>query len=281
MYSRTRKQQTALFPEVVSELTDSLRLPAILDGEVVCLDAKGRSSFSALQQRFNLQDIRAVRARMIENPAFLYVFDVIYLDRHLLTSVPLKERKGLLTDVVEWSERIRCIEFRREKGTALWRKACQHGEEGIIAKRLDSPYVSHRSSWWLKIKCLARQEFVIGGFTDPQGSRAGFGALLMGYFDADGRTLRYAGKVGTGFSDRLLRVMLGPLKALEQPHCPFAAGELPHRRGVHFVKPALVAEVAFGEWTHHGHLRQPRFEGLRPDKNAQDVRREVPAHLVK
>src|SRR5205085_2590035 len=135
--------------------------------------------------------------------------------------------------------------------------------------------VESRSGGWLKIKCSGRQEFVIGGFTDPQGSRTGFGALLIGYFDPSGKKFKYAGKVGTGFNDALLRDLHGQLKKIETPKSPFAATEnLRGYRKVHWVKPKLVAEIGFSEWTRDGLLRHPRFEGLRDDKKATTVVRE-------
>jgi len=164
-----------------------------------------------------------------------------------------------------------------EKGVGMLRDACRNGEEGIVAKRLDSTYSGERSGSWLKIKCSGRQEFVIGGFTEPQGSRVGFGALLVGYYD-DGQ-LRFAGKVGTGFDSRTLVDLHHRLKKLEIDKNPFANNE-GRERGAHFVEPKLVAEIAYAEWTQNHMLRQPRFQGLREDKNAKLVHREDPAHLV-
>ena len=162
------------------------------------------------------------------------------------------------------------------KGRTLWRQACREGSEGIIGKHLDSPYIHGRSSWWVKIKCIGRQEFVIGGFTDPQRSRVGLGALLVGYYDADGETFRYVGKVGTGFNHQMLADLRARLDKIRINNSPFAGTEWPRGEHVHYVKPKLVAEIAFAEWTQNDLLRQPRFEGLREDKDPTTVRRERP-----
>jgi len=161
------------------------------------------------------------------------------------------------------------------QGVEVFAEACRQGLEGLIAKRADSPYRSGRTRTWLKIKCEQRQEFVIGGFTEPAGSRRGFGALLIGYYD--GGRLRYAGKVGTGFSDATLRRIHGTLVARERSRPPFADPPTGFEsRGVHWVNPDLVAEVRFAEWTKEGILRQPSFQGLRTDKPAREIVRELP-----
>ena len=160
------------------------------------------------------------------------------------------------------------------EGEAAWREACAKGWEGVIAKRAESPYVQRRSTDWLKFKCVNRQEFVIGGFTDPHGSRVGFGALLVGFYEGDdeNRQLRYAGKVGTGYDTRTLLELGAKLRALEMKRSPFA--EPVSEKGAHWVRPELVAEVGFTEWTVDGKLRHPRFLGLRDDKPAQSVVKE-------
>jgi bifunctional non-homologous end joining protein LigD len=163
--------------------------------------------------------------------------------------LPLKDRKAILREVIHWSDRTRWTEYERTHGQALWQQACREGREGIIGKRLDSPYIQERSPWWVKIKCVGRQEFVIGGFTDPQRSRVGLGALLVGYYSDDGKRLIYAGKVGTGYTREGLLDLRGRLDTLGQRASPFAVGDPPHGSEVHWVKPQLVAEIAFGEWT--------------------------------
>jgi bifunctional non-homologous end joining protein LigD len=218
---------------------------------------------------------------MRQHPAYLYLFDVLYVDGYDVTSLPLKERKELLHGLVRWSDRVRWTPYQPEEGRALWRQACGEGSEGIIAKHLDSPYVAARSPWWVKIKCIGRQEFVIGGFTDPQRSRAGLGALLVGSYSDDGQRLIFAGKVGTGYTRETLLDLRERLDQLGQRRSPFNEGNPPTGRQVHWVEPRLVAEIAFGEWTQHGLLRQPRFEGLRADNKPQECRRERPRSQVR
>lgn len=276
LLSRNQASQNFPFPDIVTALQASLTRPAIVDGEIVCLDARGQSSFRSLQQRFHLKDAREVQARMRQYPAYLYLFDLLYRDKYDVTTLPLRERKELLKQAVQWSDQVRWTPTQPGKGRKLWQAACRAGSEGIIGKHQDSRYVPGRSSWWVKVKCIGRQEFVIGGFTDPQRSRVGLGALLVGYYSDDGRRLIYAGKVGTGYTRETLLDLRQRLDALDQQRSPFAEGDPPHRESVHWVKPALVAEIAFGEWTQNGLLRQPRFEGLRPDKKPKECRRERP-----
>jgi bifunctional non-homologous end joining protein LigD len=276
LLSRNQASQNFQFPEIVEALHDSLTRPAIVDGEIVCLDDEGRSSFRAIQQRFHLTNPRDVEARRQKHPAYLYLFDLLYLDEYDLSTLPLIERKDLLRQVVHSSDRVRWTEYQPEHGRRLWRAACQDGSEGIIGKHRDSRYMQGRSSWWVKIKCIGRQEFVIGGFTDPQRSRVGLGALLVGYYSDDGQQLIYAGKVGTGYTTETLLDLRQRLDALERRRSPFDSGDPPRGGSVHWVEPELVAEIAFAEWTQHGSLRQPRFEGLRPDKKPSECRRERP-----
>ena len=273
LISRNGKSQDFQFPDVVAALTKSLKKPVLLDGEIVCLDARGRSSFRALQQRFHLTDAGVVATRAAAFPAYLYIFDVLYFDRFDVTGLELRERKSVLKRALKWSDRIRWTEATSQKGIALLRRTCREAGEGIVGKRLDSRYIGGRSEGWVKIKCAMRQEFVIGGFTDPQRSRVGLGALLVGYYDDVGR-FHYAGKVGTGFNAELLLDLRKRLERIEQDASPFDAGKPPHGDHVHWVKPRLVGEFGFAEWTQNDLLRQPRFEGLRMDKRPTQVRRE-------
>jgi DNA ligase D-like protein (predicted ligase) len=270
LLSRNDAPQNLLFPEVVAALRDSLARPGVVAGEVACLDGQGRSSFRALQQRFHLTNAREVARRMEQHPAYLYLFDVLYVDGSDVRSLPLKDRKALLQEAVRWTP------SRVGTGRALWRQACLEGSEGIIGKHLDRPYTGKQSPWWVKVKCVGRQELVVGGFTDPQRSRVGLGALLVGSYSDDGRRLIYAGKVGTGYTDEVLLDLRARLDALEQRVSPFDAGDPPRGSQVHWVRPQLVAEIAFGEWTQNGMLRQPRFAGLRTDKSPRECRRERP-----
>ena len=274
--SRQYKAQNAQFPDLIAALHPCLPYRVILDGEVVCLDAQGRSSFRLLQQRLHLQDPTMIKERMRQYPAYLYLFDLLYLDHYDVTGLPLEQRKRLLRESVRWTDCIRWTEYTPEAGTELFQDICEQSGEGIIGKHRRSLYVPERSRSWVKIKCLGRQEFVIGGFTDPKGSRVGLGALLVGYYSDDGRSLVYAGKVGTGFTRTMLLDLRPRLDALQQERSPFDQGAPPRGADVHWVTPALVAEIAFAEWTHHGKLRQPRYEGLRLDKRPQECRRERP-----
>jgi bifunctional non-homologous end joining protein LigD len=274
LLSRNEKPQEALFPDVASALKVALPRPAVLDGEVVCFDEQGRTSFRALQQRFHLLDPAEIRARARRFPASVFLFDLLWLNGRDLTDEPLLERKRLLREAVAWSDRVRWTEYHEGRGKDLFREACRRGEEGVIGKLLTSRYVGRRDPAWVKVKCLGRQEFVIGGFTDPQRSRVGLGALLVGYYE--GGRLVYAGKVGTGYTREALLDLRQRLGRLVRGESPFEAGDPPAGPGVHWVRPELVAEIGFAEWTQNGLLRQPRFEGLRTDKDPRDCRRERP-----
>ncbi len=276
LLSRNHASQNGPFPDIVAALRDAIDRPVIVDGEVVCLDEQGRSSFRALQQRFHLKNDAEIARRARQYPAYLYLFDLLYLDGEDVRARALRERKELLRTAVRWSDRVRWTEFTAETGTDLLRQACREGSEGIIGKHFDSPYAGGRGPWWVKVKCSQRQEFVIGGFTDPQRSRVGLGALLVGYYGDDGKRLIYAGKVGTGYTRETLLDLRERLGRLEQDESPFAEGSPRDERGVHWVRPRLVAEVTFAEWTQHGILRQPRYEGLRTDKKPAECRRERP-----
>jgi len=274
--SRQYKAQNTQFSDLIAALRRCLPDRSILDGEIVCLDAQGHSSFRLLQQRLHLQDPAVIEARMRQYPAYLYLFDLLYVDRYDVTGLPLEQRKRLLSESVQWTDGIRWTEYTPEAGTRMFQDICHQGGEGIIGKQRHSLYVPARSRNWVKIKCLARQEFVIGGFTDPKGSRVGLGALLVGYYSDAGRSLVYAGKVGTGYTRTLLRDLRQRLDAVKRERSPFDQGAPPRGADIHWVTPALVAEIAFAEWTQHGKLRQPRFIGLRPDKRPQECQCERP-----
>ncbi len=277
LLSRTGRDLGATYPEVVAALAAQPCAEFTVDGEVVALRA-GRTDFARLQQRMGLTDPRAVRASPVA--VHYYVFDLPALAGWDTTRVPQRTRKALLRDALEFGGPLRYTAHRNYDGDtpALLADACARGWEGLIAKRADAAYQPRRSHDWLKLKCLAGQEFVVGGFTEPSGSRIGFGALLVGYHDDDsgaGGALRYAGKVGTGYRDRLLRELRARLEALARPSSPFA--DPVRERAAHWAEPVLVAQVAFTEWTGDGMLRHPRFLGLRDDKDPADVVREAPA----
>jgi DNA ligase D-like protein (predicted ligase) len=272
LLSRNRLELNGHYPEVVAALEAQRSSDFIVDGEIVAFE-KGETSFARLQRRMQVRAPTEALRRQVA--VFFYVFDILHLDGHDTTAVPLRYRKSLLRSALKFSNRhaLRFAVHRNEEGEAFYEVACRKGWEGLIAKRADAPYVHGRSKEWLKFKCGLEQEFVIGGYTDPQGSRFGFGALLVGYHE--GSRLRYAGKVGTGFDRRMLDDLTARLRRLERPSPPFSDPGT-RRKGVHWVKPELVAQVAFSEWTVDGKLRHPRFIGLRRDKPAREVVRERP-----
>lgn len=271
LLSRRFKDWTAAFPTVAAAVA---RLPvasAVLDGEVAAVLPDGRTSFQALQNRAGANVV-------------YFVFDLLAIDGEELTQLPLEQRKARLEQLVApprgHAGVIRYSDHVIGGGAAFFSLACQRGLEGIISKRRDKPYLPGRGTTWVKIKCLQRQELVIGGFTDPEGSRRGIGALLVGYYA--GPQLVYAGKVGTGYSHAMLLELRKRLTPIERMTSPFSPEPPRAWTGAsrHWVAPELVAEVAFSEWTNDGRLRHPSFQGLRFDKPARDVVREAPAHLA-
>jgi DNA ligase D-like protein (predicted ligase) len=270
LLSRNQQLLNNTYPEVVEALERGGTHDVVIDGEIVAFEGN-RTSFEKLQGRIGIKDPEAARRSGI--PVFYYVFDLVHLDGYDITRVELILRKGLLTNALTFRDAVRFEAHRNTKGEAFYREACAKGLEGVIAKRRDSEYSpGKRSPDWLKFKCVNEQEFVIGGFTDPAGSRVGFGALLVGYYER-GR-LRYAGKVGTGFDTETLVNLRRKLDARKTSRSPFA--DEVKERGAHWVKPELVAQIGFSEWTRDGKLRHPRFLGLRTDKAATDVVRERP-----
>jgi bifunctional non-homologous end joining protein LigD len=272
LMSRNRKHITTTFPEIAEALAAQGQREFVIDGEVVAFQ-DGQTSFARLQRRLGVARPGETLRREVR--VFYYVFDVMHHDGEDLRGLPLLERKRILRGLLSFSDPLRFTGHRERDGEQYWREACDKHWEGVIAKRADAPYRGGRGRDWLKFKCENAQEFVIGGFTDPQGTRVGFGALLLGYYDSQGG-LRYAGKVGTGFDDRSLRSLRAELAKLERDRPAFAAGNLPRSR-VHWVEPQLVGQVAFTEWTPDGQLRHPRFQGLRRDKDPADVVREIPS----
>lgn len=265
--SRNKQKLNDTYPELVEALLGAGPERFIVDGEIVAFDGK-TTSFSRLQQRIGIRDPEEARATGIG--VWLYLFDLIYLDLYLLDDLPLRSRKRLLRDAFEFDGRLRYTPHRNAEGEAYYKEACRRGWEGVIAKKADGHYVHSRSRDWLKFKCVNRQELVIGGFTDPGGSRKGFGALLLGYYEAG--DLRYAGKVGTGFDDKTLERLYARMLGIEQSESAFA--DEVREKGARWVKPELVGEFGFAEWTRDDKLRHPRYIGLREDKPAKEVRRE-------
>jgi bifunctional non-homologous end joining protein LigD len=269
--SRNRLEIGLQYPELVAALERQDVSSFVLDGEIVAFDGS-QTSFARLQQRMHVNNPGPSLLRKL--PVIYYVFDLLYLDGHHVTRLPLRRRKALLRAGLSFGPRVlRLSSHRNTEGEAYYEEACRKGWEGLIAKRADAAYVGTRSKDWLKFKCVNAQEFVIGGWTDPQGSRERFGALLIGYYEGD--DLVYAGKVGTGFAGRVLEDLAARLARLERDEPPFTKGTLPRLR-VHWVEPELVGQIGFSEWTKKGQLRHPRFEGLRDDKSPREVIRERP-----
>ena len=279
LISRNQKSMTRDFPEVSEAVAQVTAETAVIDGEICALDAHGRPRFQLLQNR---------GASGARPEIFFYAFDLLHLDGRDLTRLPLEERKhaleGLLGDAPEVLRYSRALEGDVQK---LLEKVRAQGMEGLIGKRRDSEYESgKRTGAWVKIKVSAEQEFVIGGYTEPKGTRDHFGALLVGYYA--GKELHFAGKVGTGFDQAWLDQLYAALHKIEIRNCPFV--DLPRKSGGRWgqamtpaqmrlctwVRPKLVCQVRFAEWTGDGSLRQPVFLGLRGDKDAREVVREQP-----
>jgi bifunctional non-homologous end joining protein LigD len=258
MLSRNKLSFNERFPRIAEALDGDPATDFVVDGEIVAF-ARGRSTFETLQQRGG-------RPAQI----YLYLFDVLYAAGEDVTKLPWRERKALLRSTLAFDGPIRLTQHRNRDGEELFRQACEKGWEGLIAKRADAPYAHGRSRDWLKFKCGFEQELVVGGFTAPRGSRTDLGALLVGYYE--GGRLRYAGKVGTGFTQATLRELAAKLDGLRRDDSPFA--DPVKERNVTWVQPRLVGQVGFGEWTRDGRLRHPRFLGLREDKAPEEVVRE-------
>jgi len=268
--SRTGKDLTGTYPEVRAAVAEQQALRLVLDGEVVAFDDE-QTSFPRLQQRLG---VSAPTQALVEAfPVVYCVFDVLELDGQDLRERPLLDRRSRIETSLRPSVALQPSEAWRGESERRFTDACRSGWEGLIAKRADASYAQGRSKNWLKLKCASEQEFVIGGYTEPAGSRTDFGALLLGYYD--GEQLAYAGKVGTGFSVATLRDLGTRLRELHSDESPFGDAA-PIARGTHWTRPELVAEIAFAEWTRDGRLRQPRFLGLRDDKSPREVVRERP-----
>jgi bifunctional non-homologous end joining protein LigD len=273
--SRSLREITGQYPEV-GRITRALGArAAVLDGELVAFDDDGRPSFQRLQRRMHVASAAEVRRRMDEIPVTYMIFDLLYLDGETLFERPYEDRRVLLESLALDGESWQTPAAHRGDGAALLEASARQGLEGIVAKRLASPYrPGKRSRDWLKIKNVRSQEVVVGGWLPGKGRREGeLGALLVGYYD-DGK-LRYAGKVGTGFAEADLRLLRERLEPLRVETSPFE-GRQPQRDSI-FARPELVAQVEFGEWTSAGTLRHASYEGLRDDKPAADVVREEPA----
>lgn len=273
LFTRSGQDWTAHFPPVARAAAALPVKSAWLDGEVTVVLGDGRSSFGALQNRGDASDGRQL---------VYFVFDLLHQDGHDLRPLSLEARKRALAALLprqrgaEAAGPLRYVEHLEGEhaGAAFFAHACRDGLEGIVSKRRDRPYVSGRSFDWVKTKCMKRQEFVIGGFTEPKGARESLGALLVGVYE--GERLRYAGKVGTGFGHAAAADLRRRLEGLKRASSPFAEPVKPLPRDVHWAAPKLLAEISFTEMTSDGKLRHPSFKGLRDDKPAKDVVREEP-----
>jgi bifunctional non-homologous end joining protein LigD len=268
LFTRRGNDWTGHFPGISAKVLEMPIESGILDGELVVLNKDGISSFQALQNKMKSG---------AEAPLLYYVFDIPHFGGYDLTRVPLLDRKRLLRSIVADDEKgsIRYSDHIEGRGKEVFANACRLHLEGVVSKLKNSRYESRRSKSWLKVKCQRGQEFVIGGWTEPSGAREHFGALLLGYYKEAGG-LVYCGKVGTGFTGTSLAEIYAHLKKLERRSASFIN---PPRgseaRGVHWLEPKLVAEVAFTEWTTDGNVRHPSFQGLREDKDAREVVREM------
>jgi len=278
LLSRNENELTGRFPEIVEAIKDLPARECVIDGEVVALDEEGRSSFQLLQ---------SLELEERKSPLRFYVFDLLQLDGKSLLGLPLAQRKDLSEKLCEnIGEPIRFSGEIGSDATKLLAEVKRRGLEGLIGKQRNSVYEpGRRSGVWIKLKCVNEQEFVIGGYTPPQGARKYFGAILVGYYKD--KRLMFAGKVGTGFTAKSLSMLHKKFQQEERDHCPFV--DLPSKQGgkwlqditpsmmrkMHWVNPVFVAQIKFSEWTRDGKLRQPVFLGLREDKKAREVVREV------
>jgi bifunctional non-homologous end joining protein LigD len=269
LVSRNQNDLTTEYPELAT-LPDHVKArTAILDGEIVALDEAGRSSFSLMQQRTGFRELGRRGRKDSSIPIVYYAFDLLYLDGYSLLKVDLEKRKELLNSILATTRLLRYSDHYIESGTALYRAAADKGLEGIVAKRRRSCYLQKRSREWLKMKISQRQECVIGGYTDPRGTREHFGSIVLGLYDDKGRLI-HVGQAGSGFNEESHAAMWERLKKLETNRSPFY-GPVDANRQVHYVRPELVAEIKFSEWTHETEgggvkMRAPVFQGLRFDK---------------
>lgn len=270
LYTRNGNDWTGKLPELAEALSKMKLPPGWYDGEIVVLDAQGIPSFQGLQQAFDATGTQAI---------VYYLFDLPFYDGHDLRGVPLSERRQLLQALFskKTPAMLRFSEDFDVPPKDIVASACSMGLEGVIGKRKDSPYSTRRSADWIKLKCTRRQEFIIGGYTDPQGSRVGIGSLLLGVHDEKG-ILRYAGNVGTGFDQRALAMLKQQLRAIATDEKPFD-GATGRYRNPHWVRPVLLAEISFAEWTSDGSIRHAVFHGLRSDKPPQAIVREKAMHI--
>ncbi len=270
LYSRNENLLNPQFPELATRVSKITRHNLVADGEIVAFDGKN-TSFRKLQQRRKADATKALSKT--KTRVFLYIFDILYFKGYSLESLPLVRRKQLLKNNMEWVDPIRYTPYRNEKGREYHQEACKKGWEGIIAKNGKAPYRHSRSRDWLKFKCVNGQELVIAGFTEPNSGRIGFGALLVGFYEKD--ELKFAGKVGTGYSDDFLKEWSMKFQKIERSSSPFFNYSDNKNGRNHWVEPRYVGQFEFTEWTAGDKLRHPSFLGIREDKDPKEVVKEM------
>ncbi|MBD3231057.1 ATP-dependent DNA ligase [Candidatus Dependentiae bacterium] len=266
--SRNNKSLNTSYPEIQKAISSISYNNIIVDGEVVAFD-DNVTSFSKLQPRMHVGSKDKAIATGIH--VYYYIFDILYFDKFDVTKLSLLTRKNILKKALKFKDPLRYSTHRINNTKQYFNQACKKGWEGLMVKKIDSIYVHKRSSDWKKFKCVKEQELVVGGYTEPQGERQSFGALLVGYYK-NGK-LKYAGKVGTGYTQETLKMLGKKLRDLKINKNPFDSDE-PKLKNGNFVKPKLVVEVGFTEWTKDNKLRHPRYLGLRRDKDAKKVKQE-------
>lgn len=270
LYSRNENKLNNTYPEIENALKNENYPDMILDAELVAFEGRV-TSFSKLQNRMQIKNRQ--QAFDSEVKVYLYVFDIIYYNKFNLDQLSLRDRKRILKKTINWKIPIKFVLHRNKTGNEYYQQACKKGWEGIIAKKASSKYVHSRSRKWLKFKCSKGQELVIGGFTDPEGERSGFGALLVGFYEED--ALKYAGKVGTGYNDEFLEKWREKFDKMECDSSPFQDFDDNEDGKNHWLEPKCVGEFGFTEWTDDNKLRHPKFLGMRYDKDAQEVTKEI------
>jgi DNA ligase D-like protein (predicted ligase) len=270
LLSRNQQNLNKTYPDLLGALQSQKASSFIVDGEIVAFE-NSKTSFSKLQQRLGMKEISLEEAYKL--PVYYYLFDILFLEGFDLRQLSLKSRKNLLKTSIQYEDPLRLTEGVTKNSLEFYYEACQKGWEGVIAKRLDSPYQGKRSIDWLKFKCHQNQELIIIGYTPPKGQRQGFGALVVGYYDKG--DIKYAGKVGTGFTHKTLNSLKQGMDKYISLRPPIKE-TINVPKNITWLKPKLVGEFSFTEWTKDGKLRHPCFEGLRYDKDAQEVIREKP-----
>lgn len=274
LMTRNNKLANEDYPEIVKDIKDQKIDRFIIDGEVIA-EKNNQSNFSILQKKMhsgkNSPDVNA--------KIFYYIFDIMYLEDYDLRNLELIDRKFLLKNSIEFKDKLKFTDYFISDGLKRFKEACKSKWEGLIVKDIHSKYEGVRSKSWLKFKCIEQQEFVVGGYTEPKKSRVGFGAILVGYYENS--KLIYAGKVGTGFDRKTLEDLKSKFIKIKIKDCPFYnEKDIKEEKFVNFIKPELVAEIKFSQWTAYNKLRQARFMGLRNDKNPKDVVKEIPKNII-